>query len=390
VKVAVVLPELDPHQGGGFTFQGTLYEEILAARSRTAHRFVFYAGGARDEGDLRPLGVGRRADGFRALHRLVRHLEDDVLALRRHLAPKNAFERSLERDGIELVWFATPWADDCGLPYIFTVWDLEYLRQPWFPEFTDRNEWELREAQLRRWLPKASAVIVPNAAGTEQLVRHFGTPRERILELTHPTPSWAVEAAADGDAPVPAAGERPYLLYPAQLWPHKDHATLLEALALLRERGRDFDLVLVGSDKGLAAHLRQAACRLDVRDLVQFRGFVPTEELLALYRGAHALTYTSLFGPENLPPLEAFALGCPVVAADVPGAREQLGDAAVLVPPRSPEAVADAVLSLEDDGRRAELVRAGRERAANASARSYVDGVLGWIDDFERTVRIWR
>jgi glycosyltransferase involved in cell wall biosynthesis len=182
---------------------------------------------------------------------------------------------------------------------------------------------------------------------------------------------------------------RPYLLYPAQLWPHKDHATLLETVALLRERGRDFGLVLVGSDKGLGEKLRARAARLGVADRVQFRGFVPTEELLALYRGAHALTYTSLFGPENLPPLEAFALGCPVIAAAVPGAQEQLADAALLVPPRAPEAVADAVLMLDDPTRRAELVEAGRARAQQASARAYVDGVLEWIDAFEPTVRSW-
>jgi glycosyltransferase involved in cell wall biosynthesis len=123
---------------------------------------------------------------------------------------------------------------------------------------------------------------------------------------------------------------------------------------------------------------------------VQGGGFVPVEELVALYRGAHALTYTSLFGPENLPPLEAFALGCPAIVAEVPGAREQLGDAALLVPERSPEAVADAVLALDDAHRRAQLVEAGRERAQAASARAYVDGVLRWIDDFEPTVRSWR
>jgi glycosyltransferase involved in cell wall biosynthesis len=272
LNVAVVLPELDPHQGGGFTFQETIYEELQAARSRSSHRFVFYAGGASASGDLRPLPLSRRAEAGRALHRLVRGFEDQRLALPRHLSPRTAFEKSLARDEIDLVWFATPWADDTDLPYIFTVWDLEYLRQPWFPEYRG-GEWELRDAQLRRWLPKASAVIVPNPAGTEQLLRHFPMPRERVLELPHPTPLWALDTP--GREPVRA--EVPYLLYPAQLWPHKDHATLFEALRLLRERGRDFDLVLVGSDKGLGDVLRRKASELGVADRVQFRGFVPTE-----------------------------------------------------------------------------------------------------------------
>jgi glycosyltransferase involved in cell wall biosynthesis len=388
LKVAVVLPELDPHQGGGFVFQSTLYDEILSARKRTPHSFTFYSGGVRREGDLRPLGVGRRADAGRALHRLVRHFEDDLLSLPRHLSPRSAFERSLAADGVELVWFATPWADDTGgLPYVFTVWDLEYLRQPWFPELSAGNEWELRDVQLRRWLQKASAVIVPNAAGTEQLQRHFHTPSARILELPHPTPRWALDAP---ESPMAVARERPFLFYPAQLWAHKDHATLFEAVRLLRDRGRDFDLVLVGSDKGLGTHLRARAAELGVADLVRLRVFVSTEELTRLNREAHALTYSSLFGPENLPPLEAFALGCPVIAAEVPGAAEQLGSAALLVAPQSPEAFADAVLALDDDVTRRKLVEAGRARAQAASARRYVDGVLDWIDNFEPMVRTWR
>jgi glycosyltransferase involved in cell wall biosynthesis len=97
----------------------------------------------------------------------------------------------------------------------------------------------------------------------------------------------------------------------------------------------------------------------------------------------------SLFGPENLPPLEAMALGCPVVAADVPGAREQLGDAAIRVPPLDPERIAAAVKRLEDSAERDRLVAAGRERASRYSAAGYVEGVLEFLDGFERVRRCW-
>jgi glycosyltransferase involved in cell wall biosynthesis len=386
MKVAVVLPELDPHQGGGFTFQGAVHDALSAAAERTHHTFVFHAAGVTAGGDLRALPSGRRAVAARAAHQLVRHLEDDVLDVPRRLSPPTRFERSLRRDGVELVWFATPWADDCDLPYIFTIWDIEYLRQPWFPEVSARGEWRRRDRHYRRYVPQASAVIVPNAAVVQQLQASFAVPSERILELAHPTPQFALQPT---NAPA-ASPPRPFLLYPAQLWPHKDHVTVLEALALLRARGRDLDLVLVGSDKGIGEHLRRRADELGVGDRVQFRGFVPTDELIDLYREAHALTYTSRFGPENLPPLEAFALGCPAIVADVPGARQQFGDAALLIPVGDPEALADAVVSLEDPVRRATLTAAGAARAQAASAAAYVDGVLAWIDAFEPTVRRWR
>jgi hypothetical protein len=196
MKVAVVLPELDPHQGGGFTFQNTLFDALRAAEPSSRHSFTFYSAGARREGQMRPLPMGRRADLARALHNFTRHLEDEVLAIPRHLSRRTAFERSLERDGSELVWFATPWAADCDVPYIFTVWDLEHLRQPWFPEVSAGGEFELRQRHYGRYLPKASAVIAANAAGTDQVMRWFGVPRERIIELPHPTPELG---SGDGD-----------------------------------------------------------------------------------------------------------------------------------------------------------------------------------------------
>ena len=54
----------------------------------------------------------------------------------------------------------------------------------------------------------------------------------------------------------------------------------------------------------------------------------------------------SFFGPDNIPPLEAFALGCPVIASNVPGAKEQLGDAAVLVAPEKEDQLANAIMKV--------------------------------------------
>jgi len=147
--------------------------------------------------------------------------------------------------------------------------------------------------------------------------------------------------------------------------------------------------VLTGSDKGQLAHVRSLAHDVGIADLVHFLGFVDNDDLVALYQHAHGLTYLSFFGPENLPPLEAFALGCPVVAADVPGAREQLGDAALLVPPTDPAEMAAAVRRFEDPALRQELIERGRRRAKDRTPAGYVGGVLRFLDEFERTRRCW-
>ena len=97
-----------------------------------------------------------------------------------------------------------------------------------------------------------------------------------------------------------------YLLYPARLWPHKDHVTLLRSLAELNGGGGEpFELVLVGADHdGQQAHLEGVASELGVRDAVHFVGFVELDELVAFYQHAHALVYPSRFSTENLPPLQ--------------------------------------------------------------------------------------
>jgi glycosyltransferase involved in cell wall biosynthesis len=390
MKVAVVYYQLTPEGGGVHTFTQSIHAALRAAADESPHDFVYYAT-ATPEGP--PPGVIMMPAGpvAAAKKRTIQRLRDaqDRLGAPR-FGPPTWFEGSLAEHGVDLVWFATNYAEDCDQPFIFTVFDVEHVRQPWFPEVSAAGEWERRHYYFSRYIPKATRVIVPNAAGRDQVERYWRIEPDRFLLLQHPTPAFALEASA---APAPprdaldrrGIGDR-YLLYPAQFWAHKNHATLFEALALL-EPG--YELVLVGSDKGQLEHHRRLAAETGVGDRVHFLGFVPTEELVALYRHAHALTYVSLFGPENLPPLEAMALGCPVVAADVPGAKEQLGDAALRVPPLDPAAIADAVRRLDEPAERDRLVAAGRERAASSSAEDYVGGVLRFINDFERVRRTW-
>jgi glycosyltransferase involved in cell wall biosynthesis len=165
----------------------------------------------------------------------------------------------------------------------------------------------------------------------------------------------------------------------------------LNALAVLRDQhSRTLSLVLVGSDQGNLAHVRRTVAELGLKEQVIVLGFVPRNELLALYGSATALAYVSFFGPENLPPLEALAIGCPVVAADVAGAREQLGDAALLVDPRRETEIATAILQLLDNpDLRTRLVAKGKQRAAQWTGREFVDAVLSAIDDLEPIRRCW-
>jgi glycosyltransferase involved in cell wall biosynthesis len=388
VKVAVVYYQLTPEGGGVHTFTQSIHAALRAAERESRHEFVYYAT-ATPEGPqpgVTMMPAGRVAAAQKRTIYRVREAQDRLGAPR--FGPATWFEKSLDEQNVDLVYFATNYAEECNRPFIFTVFDVEHARQPWWPEVSVGGQWEQRDRYFSNYIPKATRVIVPNSAGRDQCERYWRIEADRFLLLGHPTPEFALEAGAQPtpsrDAIRRGIGER-YLFYPAQFWAHKNHATLFDALALLP----DFELVLVGSDKGQLEHHRRLAAQIGVADRVHFLGFVPTEELIALYRHAHALTYVSLFGPENLPPLEAMALGCPVVAADVPGAREQMADAARFVPPYDAQAVADAVLAVGEPKERERLIAAGRERAPQFTAAEYVGGVLEFIDEFEQIRRGW-
>jgi glycosyltransferase involved in cell wall biosynthesis len=394
VKVGLINTEIGGGVGGRFTFQQMLLDATEGLRGQTRHEFVVYhAGISRYSEGSAAWRVRRTTSVAATLAVRVSHDMQDHLVGKRLVHLRTPLQRQLDSDGVDLVWFPTTYAEDVDQPYVCTVFDLEHRMKPWFPEVSAGGEFERRERFFNRYLPKATRVIVPNETGREQVVRFYRVETENCLTLSHPTPDFALKAAAQprSDARILARLGLPerFLFYPAQFWPHKNHAALLDALAELRARGSELALVCVGSDKGAAEHVRAQARERGLEDHAHVMGFVPDDVLVALYQHAHALVYLSRFGPENLPPLEGFALGCPVVAADVPGAQAQLGDAALIVDPTDPGQVTDAVERAADPDERERLVTAGVARAESWTAKDYVRGLTAFLDDFESERRLW-
>lgn len=395
MRVGVYADHLDPSLGGGYTFQDDVLQALLAAPARD-HSFVVYSdrvpGRSRNAA---PVGW-RRAPGPRwvRMQHWLSVAAPNATFVANTLGLRGWFARRLRRDGIEFVWFLTPRYLRTDVPSLYTVWDLQHRVQPWFPEVSAGGRWHYRERLYQQILPRAAAVIVPNAAGQAELAFHYQVPRERVLVLPHPTPAFALRAPSVGETDSVRARydlPDPFVLYPAQFWPHKNHTTLLFALQELRERhGVVLGAAFVGSDRGNATHIRAQVLALGLGAQVRLLGFVSRDDLTALYQSALALAYPSFFGPENLPPLEAFALGCPVVAARVAGAAEQYGDAAVLVEPTDSAAWAAALKAVASDQALCQrLVASGRERATRWTAADYVAGVLEYLDRFAAVRRCW-
>jgi glycosyltransferase involved in cell wall biosynthesis len=382
LRVGVLPFSVGAHVGGGFTFEQEVLAQLLRIAPESAHRFVLLETTPERRGDL-PENVSYATPAPSSpLRRVLRRSRTQTV------------NQIVADADVDVVWSLFPHHPVPDVPFITIVWDLQHRLQPLFPEVSAGGEWDRREDMLSRLLRRAAAVIAGTEAGRREISAFYQVPEQRIHVLPHPTPRFALEAPAGSSAGVVERfGLSPeYLLYPAQFWPHKNHANLLLAMRRLLDGGTRLQLVLVGSDHGgNAAAMRRLASQLGVEQHVRFLGFVQVEDLVALYRGARCLAYASLFGPENLPPLEAFALGCPVVASDVPGAQEQMGDAAVLVDATRPEDLADALRRVhEDAGLRTRLIERGRERALRWTGADFVRGVFRIVDGLEPYVRCWR
>lgn len=398
MRIGVYLGDMSPEEGGGFTFQDEIRRELLAARLSSRHSFVLFSNLRPESAAIQEKRGAERAwaPGQKTLRRR-RGFDVAIGSLafvRESLGIRGSVDRCMRKEGIDLAWFVTPVHCELDIPYFATVWDLQHRRQPWFPEVSERGRWRYREESLSRSLGRAAKVLVPNETGKEEVTHFYRVHPANVLALPHPTPGFALDAPpADPTPALDRLGLQPrsFYFYPSQFWPHKNHATLLAALARVRDHhGVKVGLVLTGADKGNRAHVERLVATYGLHDQVRLPGFVTREELIALYRGAVALVYPSLFGPENLPPLEAFALGCPVIAARVAGADEQLGDAAILVRPTDEVDFAAAMFSVHTDAEvRSRLVERGLARAATWTTEHYLRAVNELCDEFEAVRRCW-
>lgn len=262
---------------------------------------------------------------------------------------------------------------------VVTVHDVGY---EYFPDAHTRfQRFYLR--LTTRWHVRAARLILADSHATRNdLVRLYAAPPARVrvvypgVDLAHFAPR-SPDAVAAVRARYGIHGR--YLLYVGTLQPRKNLRRVLDAFAQTAPAFPDVQLVLVGA----------AGWRMDafadlltaLGDRVVRTGYVDDAELPALYTGAVALVFPSLFEGFGFPVLEAHACGTPVIASTTTSLPEVAGDAALLVNPLETNAIADAMRRLlEDDALRADLAARGRANAArftwDASAAHVWDALM--------------
>jgi glycosyltransferase involved in cell wall biosynthesis len=316
VRVGISLLTLVPGVSGG---SENYVRELVRALGRIgAHEYrVFLPSIASDVEGLPAETVAEYRASRTTLGRLAAMSAATVRAgpIRRKFAGLDAIHFPLS---IMVPRVATP-------PAVATVLDVQHELLPDFFSLPER----LYRRTVYGWTVRKSRLVVTiSRQAATTIVERLGVPEDRVRPI---------HLGIDHERFTPGRDSREeFLLYPALGWPHKNHARLFEAFAILHERRPGLELVLTGYEGATPAGVRAL-------------GRVPLDELVGLYRRAAALVFPSLYEGFGQPPLEAMACGCPVASSNAAALPEVCGDAARLFDPTSVEEMVAAVEEVLDD-----------------------------------------
>jgi len=294
--------------------------------------------------------------------------------------------QEVKRSQLKLMVYTKPtiYSFQWQIPYIFPVHDLQHRIQPEFREVSANGEANRREYLYTRSIAGARGIITDSEVGKEDVLNFYNANPDHVFPLPY-------IPAIHGNSSISAMDldharnkyhlPTHYLFYPASFWPHKNHSRLIESIAYLRDTCNfQISLVLAGKFKHDYEKLLSLTSQLNLDDQIKFIGYVPDEDLSAIYRMATALVMPTYFGPTNIPVLEAWSFSCPVITSDIRGIREQVGDAGILVNPSSSKSIAEGIHRLvTEDGLRDQLIEAGIRKTKVWGPRDFADSLVNII-----------
>jgi glycosyltransferase involved in cell wall biosynthesis len=269
---------------------------------------------------------------------------------------------------------------------VVTFCDMTFVLHP------DLHEWVKRiffPTMMRLSARRADRLIAISDSTRDDLVRMWGVEGSRVTAI--PLAADAEFRPRSREEIAEACGRyglRPdgYILYVGMLEPRKNVDRLVEAFATVANQLSDVDLVIAGRRGWMYDEIFSRVETLGLRDRVRFTGYVPNQDLPALYGGARLFAYPSRYEGFGLPVLEAMSCGAPVVTTNVSAMPEVAGDAAILVAPDDVAGLAAGLLrvlgdhALRDDLRCRGLARAKTfswERCARETIAVYEAAFAG-------------
>lgn len=249
---------------------------------------------------------------------------------------------------------------------VITVHDVSFMR---YPDFFTRREYLKMRTLLPISLKRAAKIITVSECSKKEIIQFFGVLPEKIRVIYY---GGGEEFRPADYSPEAAAVKTRYhlperfILCVSNLQPRKNLSRLIKAYVNLRKNQPEVKhkLVIVGEKAWRYSDIFASLKESGLPDEIILTGYIPNQNLPALYSAADLFVYPSIFEGFGLPALEAMACGCPVITSNASSLPEVVGDAGIMVDPYDIEELAKMMYEvLNNEELRKKMKRKGLERA---------------------------
>ncbi len=279
------------------------------------------------------------------------------------------FEKLISKNDIKFAIFPTPRIElvKLNIPFATSIQSLGHRLNPELRETSHDGIWKSREDIYSNICQHADLLFIDSVAGKEYIQFYYNS-KSKIIVIPH-----SIIDKNNSNVTIKQQESilkkfnisKPFLFYPSQFWPHKNHIRILEAIILLKKKGIDIQLVYTGSSRtirdkyGVYAILKQISKDNYLQDNLIITGFIEDDEMLTFYQNALAMIMPQLLPEPCIPFVEAMRVGCPVIGSDISGLNEQIPDAGIRVNPYSISSIAEGVELLLDSQFRQQIITSG-------------------------------
>jgi glycosyltransferase involved in cell wall biosynthesis len=348
VKIGIFLSSRKPQEGGGYTITYDIFKSLFK-NIKDKNRYIFIIQNDFDNSLKKIIKKNNFQYKEHNVNKLTIRIKNFLFSKfpillkiyrKLNLDQYQRLERELKLD---IVWFVSAeYFYPIFKKYISTVWDLQHRTHSQFPEVGGIFIRYYRDTVISSFLKNSYKIITGTNYLKEKIAKFYNIKKSKVVLIPHPTPTIYLENAKSYKT------KKKYFFYPANFWPHKNHLNLIKGFNEFNLKNNyEYNLILVGSvkNKKYFQKILKFKNSLNSNPNIKILNFVSTKKMINLYDNCLSLIYASYCGPENLPPLEAFARNKPVICSEYEGSREQLGKAPIFFNPYNPVEIANAINS---------------------------------------------
>lgn len=261
--------------------------------------------------------------------------------------------------------YQTPPIYDLPYPFIVTMHDVQELH---FPEFFSPEERALRAEYYWKSLKYSRGVVVSFDHIKQDLIKYFNLPESKVYVC--PLPYNQIKLASPTEQEISKYADKygnlkDFILYPAQIWKHKNHLSLIKAIELIKaQHQRCINLVCTGKKNTFFEEtIEKYLINSPVSEQIHFIDIVPETELYWLYKNCALVVVPTLYEAGSFPLLEAMSLEVPVICSSVTSLPETIGDSRFIFEPLNIKQIADLIVKmLADEQLRTDNIKNSQSR----------------------------